>query len=208
MLLREAVLLDPLLEDAYESLGVVLHRQGRTEEAIEVMRTLKRLNPDSVMARSNLSVFYVSLGRIEEAEQEKAQGALLQFRQDEAARKAARSEEEERARKWRETEERLGLFLEVLDMDPDDLLANYGAGGSLLALGRAGEALPLLEKAVELQPDYSAAWLHLGQALEALGRADDAAGAYRNGIAAASARGDLQPLQAMRQRLAALETSA
>ncbi|HMO24339.1 MAG TPA: glycine cleavage T C-terminal barrel domain-containing protein, partial [Candidatus Melainabacteria bacterium] len=45
-LLREAIALSPDFEDAYESLGVLLSRSGRLDEAIEVMQHLASINPD------------------------------------------------------------------------------------------------------------------------------------------------------------------
>ncbi|MCL4217643.1 MAG: hypothetical protein KJ052_11665, partial [Candidatus Hydrogenedentes bacterium] len=44
-LLEEAILLAPAFEDAYETLGVILHRHGRVDEAIQFMKVLAELNP-------------------------------------------------------------------------------------------------------------------------------------------------------------------
>ncbi|MFP6581157.1 MAG: glycine cleavage T C-terminal barrel domain-containing protein, partial [Candidatus Hydrogenedentota bacterium] len=59
-LLKEALLLSPEFEDAYEVLGVILNRHHRVDEAIYFMKHLKELNPNSIMAHTNLSVFYLA----------------------------------------------------------------------------------------------------------------------------------------------------
>ncbi|MDZ4859043.1 MAG: glycine cleavage T C-terminal barrel domain-containing protein, partial [Candidatus Hydrogenedentes bacterium] len=122
-LLREAVLLDPKFEDAYEALGVILNRHHRVDEAIHYMTILERLNPDSVMAHTNLSVFYVAKGMIEAAEEEKAKAAVLQMKHARVAREAEDIAAAERERIQREARERIAMFAEVLEFDPDDPLA-------------------------------------------------------------------------------------
>ncbi len=41
-LLRQALELNPKLEDAYEALGVILHKRGQIDEAIELMKNVGR----------------------------------------------------------------------------------------------------------------------------------------------------------------------
>jgi folate-binding protein YgfZ len=203
-LLREAVLLDPSFEDAYEALGVVLHRQGRTDEAIAVMQGLARLAPGCVMAHTNLSVFYVAKGMIQEAEEEKAKAAVLEMEQQRDARRAEELAAEERRRIRAEARERIVMFEEVLAIDPDDSLATYGMGMACLQLDEPARALPFFEKATRLEKDYSAAFLNLGKCHEMLDQPRDARAAYDAGIAAASRKGDLMPLKEMERRRAAL----
>lgn len=205
-LLEEVLLLAPEFEDAYEALGVILHRHGRTDEAIAVMRTLERLNPQSVMAHTNLSVFYVSKGMIAEAEAEKAKAEQLQFKHALDARQAERQAAAERERIRREAEQRIAMFEEVLAIDPEDVVAVLGLGQSYMQLERHAEAVPFLEKATQLKKDYSAAWLQLGKCREFLGDMDAARAAYEAGIAAASRKGDMIPLREMERRLKSLTT--
>lgn len=207
-LLEEALLLHPAFEDAYEVLGVVLHRQGRVDDAIAVMQQLAALNPGSVMAQTNLSVFYVAKGLIREAEEAKARSAALEMQHVRAQFDAERAAAQERARIEQEAEERLRMFKEVLEFDPDDALATYGAGMACLQLGRYEEAVPFLVRATHKQGDYSAAFLNLGKCCEFLGRQQEAMEAYRSGIAAAGRKGDLMPLREMERRLSALEPDA
>ena len=79
-MLREAIRKNPKMADAYETLGVLLSRHERYDEAIELMKTLKELSPDTVMAYSNLSLFYMKKGMIQEAEDEKAAATAASFK--------------------------------------------------------------------------------------------------------------------------------
>jgi len=78
-LLKKAIKEDPKNEDAYESLGVILGRMQRYQEAIAVLQQLELINPSNIMAQTNLSIFYMKLGDKETAEQHKAKGTVLQF---------------------------------------------------------------------------------------------------------------------------------
>jgi Flp pilus assembly protein TadD len=203
-LLREAVLLHPTFEDAYEALGVILNRHHRVDEAIHYMRILARLNPDCVMAHTNLSVFYVAKGMIQEAEEEKAKAALLQLKHARSAREAEELAAAERRRIRNEAVERIAMFKEVLEIDPDDPLATFGMGMAYIQLEDYEQAIPHLQRATQVQKDYSVAYLNLGKCYEFLGRDSAARETYRAGIQAASRKGDLMPLREMERRLRGL----
>ena len=205
-LLKEAILLNPTYEDAYEVLGVILHRHGRNDEAIHYMKSLARLNPDCMMAHTNLSVFYVAKGMIEEAEEEKAKAAVLQIRKASDDREAKELAEAERRRLQEEAHGRIAMFEEVLEIDPDDSVATFGLGQAYIQLNEYEKAIPHLEKATQIQKDFSAAYLNLGKCHEFLGQTAAAAGAYEAGIACASRKGDLMPLREMERRLGALDS--
>lgn len=204
-LLKEAVLLQPTFEDAYEALGVILNRHQRIDEAIHYMKILERLNPDCVMAHTNLSVFYVAKGMIDEAEEEKAKAAVLQIKTAQSAKQAEQLAASERERIRHEALERIGMFEEVLEIDPEDSLATFGMGMARMQLGEYDTALPYFARATELQKDYSVAYLNLGKCHEFLGNSEDAAEAYRLGIRAASRKGDLMPMREMERRLNSLK---
>jgi predicted Zn-dependent protease len=74
----------------------------------------------------------------------------------------------------------------------DGALLRYSLGQALLAGGDAAGAVRELRAALEFDATYSAAWKALGQATLVAGDAGAAAEAWTRGIAAASARGDVQ----------------
>ncbi|MCW5823388.1 MAG: tetratricopeptide repeat protein [Cyanobacteria bacterium TGS_CYA1] len=204
--LRIALLYNPMSLDAYEALGVVLNKKGELDEAIGIMEEMARLNPDSVMAHANLSAFYVEKGWIEKAEEEKA--ISMSLRMKEIMQESKQKEEAEKKKQEDESDtlKRLEMFKQVLGIDPDDLLANYGTGSCLVDLGRFEESLSFLNKAIEVKPDYTNAYLYLGRAHLGLDDRGGATACLVKGIEVAAKRGDGEPLKAMQILLNGLES--
>lgn len=96
----------------------------------------------------------------------------------------------------------------MLEGGRDDALLRFGLGNEHLRLGRPAEAAGHLRQAVTFDPAYSAAWKLLGRALGEVGEPDAAAEAYRQGIAAAERRGDMQAVREMQVFLRRAERSA
>lgn len=74
----------------------------------------------------------------------------------------------------------------------DGALLRFSLGNALLGEGQAAEAADELRRALAFDPAYSAAWKLLGKACLAMDDRAGAAEAWRQGIAAASQRGDKQ----------------
>jgi predicted Zn-dependent protease len=88
-------------------------------------------------------------------------------------------------------------FEAMLAQGRDNALLRYSLGNEYLKLGNAAKAAEHLRRAVEHDPKYSAAWKLLGRALTDAERLDEALAAYRQGIAVAEARGDVQAAKEM-----------
>jgi folate-binding protein YgfZ len=205
--LRHALDLDPVFEDAYEALGVILSKRDRLDEAIMLMKQLAALNPDSVMAHTNLSVFYVDQGLKDEAEEEKAISMSIRMRLAAQLATSQKKEEDKKAQELEEASGRMEMFKQVLEIDNEDLLANYGVGSCYVVLGEFEDAIPFLQKAIEVKPAYTQAYSSLAQAFEGCGQVQSAVDAYQKGIEVASKRGDMTPLADMQKRLAALKST-
>lgn len=87
----------------------------------------------------------------------------------------------------------------------DGALLRYALGAALLEAGRATEASAHLRAALDFDADYSAAWSLLGKASLASGDDAGARDAWRQGIACATARGDVQAAKGMQVFLKRLE---
>lgn len=203
-ILRETIETDPLFADAYESLGVILSRQEQLDEAIAVMHKLEQLDPDSVMAHSNLSLFYMQQGDKEKAEEEKAI-AMSKIAKEVAAKQ---QEDKNKAQQMEEAKERMSMFQQVLEIDSEDLLANYGLGNIYVELEEYEQSLPYLLKAIEVKPTHTVAYLALAKAYESLKRMDEATATYQSGIEVAAKRGDITPMNEMKSRLQAMTHKA
>jgi folate-binding protein YgfZ len=207
-MLREVIDLNPKMGDAYETLGVILNRHEQLDEAILLMKQLACLDPNSIMAHANLSVFYMQKGDKEAAEEEKA--IAMSIRMSELARNAAsEQQEQEQKQKLRAAaEERMAMFREVLTIDADDFLANAGLGSVYVDLEKYSEAVPYLQKALSKRPNHTVAYVALGEAFEKLGKTADAVDTYKKGVVVAAQRGDGEPLKKMQIRLEKLAAEA
>jgi tetratricopeptide (TPR) repeat protein len=79
----------------------------------------------------------------------------------------------------------------------DGALLRYSLGNEWQKAGDAGRAAECFAEAVARDPKYSAAWKLLGKALTDAGRPAEALAAWRQGIAVAEARGDVQSAKEM-----------
>jgi len=201
VILREAIELDAKNADAYEALGVFLSKQDKLDEAISLMKRLVEINPQEIMAHTNLSVYYMKQGRIEDAENEKAEATAIQFERAIEKNMAKKLKKKEAEQKLKEMEDRVGMFKKVLEIDPKDQVANFGLGSIYLETGRYQEGLEPLKTVVAEYQDYSAAYLLLGKTWEKLCNNEEAIATYKQGIAAASKKGDLMPLKDMQHRM-------
>jgi predicted Zn-dependent protease len=80
----------------------------------------------------------------------------------------------------------------LLGTPRDGALLRYSLGSEFLKAGDPAAAAAQLREAVTRDPAYSAAWKLLGRALADGGREAEALAAWREGIAAAQAKGDKQ----------------
>lgn len=93
----------------------------------------------------------------------------------------------------------------LLDGPRDGPLLRYSLGNEYLKAGEPARAAVYLRQAVERDPRQSAAWKLLGKALAEAGDPDAAQAAYREGIAVAEGRGDIQAAREMKVFLKRLE---
>ena len=99
-------------------------------------------------------------------------------------------------------------FEAMLAAGKDNALLRFGLGNEYLKAGDAARAAEHFARAVAHDPAYSAAWKLLGKALAQCGRSEEAAAAYRSGIAAAERRGDKQAAREMAVFLKRIEKAA
>ena len=88
-------------------------------------------------------------------------------------------------------------FEKLLASGQDSALLRYSLGSAYHKEGRLDAAIEHLASAVEQDPGYSAAWKLYGKALAEADRPEQAAQAYRQGIAVAEQNGDMQAAKEM-----------
>lgn len=210
--LEEALYLNPAYEDAFEALGVILSKhenaEGYINKAISVMEKLVALNPDSIMAHANLSVFYLEKGDKEKAEEEKAISMSIRMREAAKLAMQEKKEKEDKEALIKESQERIKMFLQVLEIDAEDLFANQGLGNCYNILGEFEKAEEYLQKAIAIKPNHTQCYEDLAAALAGQGKIKEAVSAYQKGIEVAAQKGDMQPLKRMKEKLLALEAKS
>lgn len=88
-------------------------------------------------------------------------------------------------------------FERMLAQGRDNALLRYSLGNEYLKADNPCNAVVHLREAVRLEPNHSASWKLLGKALGETGDLDGALAAYRQGIAVAEAKGDIQAAKEM-----------
>jgi len=202
--LRMAIDIDPSYSDAFESLGVMLGRLERFSEAVDVMKELLVVQPHSVLAHTNMSLYLMRMGKIQEAEEQKSQATLKSFKafgEEAKFKKELDRQKQEKQEEWHKREK---MFYQVLEIDPDDTLANYGLGSILVEKSEWELARDHLEKVLAVDPKYSVAYLALGRALKGLGRKEEARKIWTEGIKIAGLKGDLMPANQMQSEIDSL----
>lgn len=92
----------------------------------------------------------------------------------------------------------LETFEKLLAGGKDSALLRYSLGNEYLKAGRFADATTQFEAATRHDPNYSAAWKLLGKACIEAGQTEAALAAYRQGVAVAEAKGDIQAAKEMR----------
>lgn len=165
--------------------GSELLTQGKTEEALVILKEALQLNPDDEDVHYNLGLAYARLGKSEEA--------IGQYR--EALRifpdyvEAHNNLGNLFARLGRNGEAIPHLEAAIKIM-PDYASAHNNLGTALQRIGRTNEAYAAFKKAVEYKPDYWEAHLNIGGSALERGQLDEARTAFETVL---RLRADFEP---------------
>jgi len=184
---------------ALEGLAVTLEKLKDIDGALLLNKRLSELEPNHVMAHSNLSRLYLAKGLKDKAEEEKAKATAIGLRL--ASKQAGHSLEqltqEMEQKKRTDTERRKNIFKQVLAMDSEDEVANFGIGKIHLDSGEWTQSILHLNLVIQHNPKYSAAYALLGKALQNSGDKEQAQVIFKKGIEVAKSQGDLMPMKEM-----------
>jgi len=140
-------------------------------------------------------------GEIETAEKYKADATLLNFQLlgDQAKQKRAQAELEEK--RQADVKRRESMFKQVIEMDPEDAMANNGMGEIELDRGHYEQAATYFKAAIEADKKYSVAYLGLAKSYYQLQMQEELKEILLLGIEIASKNGDLMPANEMQAML-------
>lgn len=201
---QEAITFAPAYPDPYEAIGVLLGRENKLDDAIAWMKKLLEVDSSSIMAHTNLSLFLMKQGKIEEAEEHKSLATIATFAS--FGRESQKKEEEENRKKQllEEQSQREEMFKQVLEIDPEDPLANYGLGTLFFEREQFEKAQKLFETVIQSDPGYSVAYLGLGKVLIRLGEKKRAKEVLSNGVKVAAKKGEMMPANEMQSLIGQL----
>ncbi len=91
--------------------------------------------------------------------------------------------------------DRLDKLLKMLDRDPADTFVLYGIALEHKKAGRNDQAIVFLDRVLTVDAGYCYAYFQKGAVYESLGDVQSACKVYREGIAAAKAKGDAHAQQ-------------
>ncbi len=151
---------DPHLSDAWHLLGVLLHQQGRTSEALSMVEHALTLRPDDPVFLGNLGSIELSQRHVSRALEcleaslaRDAQQAKTWYNYGNALRAAARFNEA------------LDAFRRAIALHPNYAEAYTNLGVTLRDLGAHLEAAEAYRVVTQLTPQLDSAWFNFGNAL-------------------------------------------
>lgn len=202
--LKEAISLAPTNQDAYEALAVILYDLKDYDQAIDWIKRWIKLNPEAMMAQTNLSRCYVAKGMILEAEQAQAEARRLSWKLELKGKKAVMPP--------KDFSKQIEQYKKIIEFDPADVLGYYSLGQTYLDAHRFRDASDVFEKAVSVAPTHSASYLGLSLSLIELKDYRKAKDILDKGIEVADKQGDMVPLKKMeahrRQVIEKIENAA
>jgi protein O-mannosyl-transferase len=154
---------------AHISLGQILHKQGRLDEAVAHFTEAVRSKPGSPEAHRNLRLALSDQGKFDEALASLSEEVRLN--PGSAASQAELGFALSRAGK---NEEAIPHYLEALRLNPDSAEVHNALGCALSGGGKTVEGTQQLREAIRLKPDFAEAHFNLGLSLRSQGQAVEA----------------------------------
>lgn len=211
-LLYEQVLqMNPRHADALQWLGVIFHKQGNNERAIDLINQAITQNPENAFFHSTLGNVFKAMGQSDSAISSYRQALLikqdfaeahnnlgvalfLQGKLDEAVESYTKAIL--LIPRYAEALNNLGVVLDMQGLATEAIEAykravninpNYGQAyfnlGKVLRQNTPEQALPFIRQALAVQPDFYEAWIVFGALQKELGNIDQASFSFQRAMA-------------------------
>ncbi len=158
-------------------LGMVMHRIGENEKAIELVSRALALGFGGAQGYCNLGIIYNQLGRLDDVVECQKQSIALDTQYTAAYFNLGNA-----YRDLGQPEAAIEALQMAVTKKPDFPQAHNNLGLALYDAGRFEDALSSYDKALTAKPDYADAYLNMGNALRELGRPDAAAVSFQKAI--------------------------
>ncbi|MBF0358169.1 MAG: tetratricopeptide repeat protein [Magnetococcales bacterium] len=192
--------------------GVDSHQSGRLDDAVNWYRKTLAIEPENVIALSNIGSILKNQGKLEEAVANLKKAVAIQpdfadafFNLGNAQKELGRLDEAVNCFKKTvllkpdnadayynlglvltaqdRVEEAVASYRQVISIDPGYAEAHNNLGNVLNSLDRAEEAVACFKKATFIKSDFTEAFCNLGITLQEQGRVDEAVGCFQKAVA-------------------------
>lgn len=168
-LYTQAITKCPGMAEAHYSLGLVLEKMGKHDEAIAAIEKAIDLG-DQPTFRVALGSLFVGKDKLDDAKHEFLQALSAQPRNASASQGVALV-----AERQGKLDEAIAVLEKARDQEPTNALTFYNLGALYQKQGQSELAVASFEKAALLNPKDADAYLYYGLALERAGRLDESA---------------------------------
>ena len=168
---------DPNHAPATYHLGMVMHRIGENEKAVELVSGALAQGYGGALEYCNLGIIYNQLGRLDEVVECQQRSIALDGEYTAAYFNLGNA-----YRNLSQPEAAIEALQTAVALKPDFPQAYNNLGLALYDAGRFEDALGCYDKALTTKPDYADAYLNMGNALRELGRPDAAAVSFQKAI--------------------------
>jgi tetratricopeptide (TPR) repeat protein len=162
---------------AHGSLGYVLWKGGKADEAIPHYTESLRLRPDFPEAHNNLGVALAGQGRLSDALPHFSEAIRLKPGYAAAEKNLAAT-----SARFHAPDDELSRYAEAVRAKPNDLAAHNEFGVALAAQGRIDEAIQQFGEALRINKAEADVHYNLGMMLDKKGRTKDAIEEFRSAL--------------------------
>jgi tetratricopeptide (TPR) repeat protein len=174
---RQVLEHEPAHADALHLLGVLAHRVGRNDAAIDLISRAAALSPDNPEVHYNLGVAQQVGGQLANAAASYRRALSLQPERADAHNNLGYA-----LLRLGRLDDALTCCDEALRLQPDFAEALANRGEALILRGRNEDAVTALRQALRVRPDFPEAHNHLGVALRELGQRDEADACFHQAL--------------------------
>ena len=163
--------------DAYNSEGVALKNQGKSDEALAAFKKAISIEPNCADALNNMGILIQEQGKLEEAIE--AYKKALAIKPDFAK---AYYNMGSALHEGGKLDLAVDAYRKFLSIEPDFADAYNNMGSALQEQGKLEEAIEVYRKAISINPNFADVYYNIGGALHEQGKLDKAIEFYKKAI--------------------------
>ncbi len=209
---------NPYNSDAQHLLGLIAHQQGKTRDAVALIKKAIQNSPDTIQYHCSLGKCFQDLGQLDDglacyrraleidpgcldaynnmgnalSQAGRIEDSIVCFRQALSINPACYQVVNNLGvsfQQQNELNQALNCYRKAIEIKSDYAAAHYNMGNILSCQGKLADAIACYKKALEHNPSYVKAINNMGNALKSLGRFAEAIDCYRQVL-------DISPEQA------------